>query len=206
MVARQPALFLDRDGVINLDHGYVCRSEDFEFINGIFDLCRTAKRLGYLIVVVTNQAGIGRGYYSEADFAVLTSWMVKQFAAEGILIDAVYYSPFHPEHGIGRYKVEAFCRKPNPGMILQAAEEYGIDLALSVLVGDKISDIEAGRAAGVGQLILYRASAGGERVPGYAVVASDLAEITSLFVTGFFRTKGDGPSEVGPTTHERTCD
>jgi D-glycero-D-manno-heptose 1,7-bisphosphate phosphatase len=155
MVDGRPALFLDRDGVINVDHSYVCNPADFEFIDGIFDLCRRAQQQGYLLIVITNQAGIGRGYYSEADFAALTNWMCERFKAEGATIDGVYFSPFHPQHGIGRYKADAPCRKPRPGMILQAAEEHGIDLARSVLVGDNQTDIDAGVAAGVGRLFLF---------------------------------------------------
>lgn len=152
---RCPALFLDRDGVINVDHSYVCRPQDFEFIDGIFDLCRAAKRLGYWVFVVTNQAGIGRGYYSEQDFHQLTEWMRNVFSAQRAAIDEVYFCPFHPEHGIGDYKRDAFCRKPRPGMILQAMNEYDVDLSRSILVGDKVSDIEAGIAAGVGRNLLY---------------------------------------------------
>jgi D-glycero-D-manno-heptose 1,7-bisphosphate phosphatase len=164
MNSGRPALFLDRDGVINLDHAYVCRREDFEFVQGIFELCLEAKRLGFLIFVVTNQAGIGRGYYTEEEFLELTDWMCSVFAAEGCAIDHVYFCPYHPEHGLGEYKKEARCRKPEPGMILQAAREYGVDLARSVLVGDRETDILAGVAAGVGCNLLY-ASPGGNHRP-----------------------------------------
>jgi len=150
------ALFLDRDGVINIDHAYVSKHEDFEFVDGIFELCREAKRLGFLIFVVTNQAGIGRGYYTEKDFLNLTDWMREVFREEGAPIDKVYFCPTHPEHGIGRYKVESHYRKPGPGMILQAAEEFDVDLAGSVLVGDTESDIAGGLAAKVGFNLLYR--------------------------------------------------
>jgi len=153
---RRPALFLDRDGVINVDHAYVHKPDNFEFVDGVFDLCRHAKRLGYLIFVVTNQAGIGRGYYTEQDFHALTGWMCSRFDAEGASIDKVYFCPFHPEHGIGKYKVDSPFRKPGPGMILQAADEFGVDLVRSVLVGDNETDIRAGMAAGVGRTVLYR--------------------------------------------------
>jgi len=149
------ALFLDRDGVINVDHGYVYRQSDFEFTEGIFDLCRHAKSAGYLIFVVTNQAGIGRGLYTEADFHELTRWMCDVFAQEGCAIDKVYFCPTHPVHGIGPYKVDSLRRKPFPGMILEAAAEFEIDLAGSVLIGDKPSDIEAGRAAGIKHNLLF---------------------------------------------------
>lgn len=151
-----PALFLDRDGVINVDHAYVHRREDFEFIDGIFDLARHACGAGYRLFVVTNQAGIARGYYTEADFHRLTAWMCERFVAENAPIDKVYHCPYHPEHGIGRYKLDSPLRKPRPGMILLAAEEFGVDLARSVLVGDMATDIQAGQAAGVGVNLLFR--------------------------------------------------
>lgn len=154
-LSRRPALFLDRDGVINVDHAYVYKQEDFEFIDGIFDLCRTAKQLGFLIFVVTNQAGIGRGFYTEQDFLKLTDWMCGIFCDEGIVIDKVYFCPSHPEYGVGQYKVDSPYRKPGPGMILQAAQEFDIDMTRSVLVGDKESDIQAAVAAGVGRTFLY---------------------------------------------------
>lgn len=143
------ALFLDRDGVINVDKNYVHKIEDFEFVDGIFELTKYFQDKGYLIIVITNQAGIGRGYYTEKDFHVLNDWMVEQFKKKGINITEVYYCPFHPTHGIGEYKKDSFDRKPNPGMILKAKEKYNIDLDESVLIGDKDSDIQAGENAGV---------------------------------------------------------
>lgn len=150
---RPKALFLDRDGVINVDRNYVHRIEDFEFLPGIFELCAAAAQRGYLLVVVTNQAGIGRGYYTEADFEQVTAWMEGVFRQRGIDIARVYHCPYHPTAGVGEYRRESFDRKPNPGMLLKARDELGLDLAGSVLLGDKDSDIEAGRAAGVGHLI-----------------------------------------------------
>ncbi len=151
----RPALFLDRDGVINIDHAYVHRREDFEFVDGIFDLVRTARERGYLVFVVTNQAGIGRGKYTEADFHTLTEWMSCEFAARGAAIDKVYFCPYHAEHGLGVYKQESPFRKPNPGMILQAAQEFDVNLAASVLLGDMETDLQAGAAAGVGRNLLF---------------------------------------------------
>ncbi|MDG0980804.1 MAG: HAD family hydrolase [Halieaceae bacterium] len=149
------ALFLDRDGVINHDDGYTSRPEDFKFIDGIFDLCRAAKQSGYLLIVVTNQAGIGRGYYTEQDFFVLTAWMCARFEAEGAPITEVFFCPDHPEHGIGSYKKDSFDRKPNPGMLLRAAEKYGISLHDSIIVGDKDSDMQAAERAGVSTRCRY---------------------------------------------------
>lgn len=173
----RPALFLDRDGVINVDRAYVHRAEDFEFIDGIFELCREARLRDYLIFVVTNQAGIARGYYSEVDFLRLTQWMCDQFVAAGALIDKVYYCPFHAEHGVGKYKVDSPLRKPAPGMILQAAREYKVDLSRSVLVGDMDTDIAAGVAAGVGCNLLYRPQVDPRSTPVAAQQVSHLADV-----------------------------
>ncbi len=156
----QPALFLDRDGVINVDYAYVHKQEDFDYIDGIFELCRKAKQLGFLIFVITNQAGVGRGYYTEADFLNLTDWMCDVFRNNGVIIDQVYFCPFHPQKGIGEYKKDSPDRKPRPGMILSAAKKYNVDLARSVLVGNKESDIQAGIAAGVECNLLYRDQVG----------------------------------------------
>lgn len=152
---RKRALFLDRDGVINKDHGYVHRPEDFEFVEGIFELVAAAKRAGYLVVVVTNQSGIGRGYYTEADFHDLMGWVNSRFVEHDGQIDAVYFSPFHPEHGIGDYRRESDCRKPAPGMFLNAQSELNIDMEQSILIGDKPSDMAAGLAAGVGTCLAF---------------------------------------------------
>jgi len=154
-MSRKKALFLDRDGVINVERHYVHKIEDFKFIDGIFDLARAAQEKGYLIIVITNQSGIGRGYYSEAVFHRLTEWMVEQFRARGVTITKVYFSPHHPEHGIGEYRRESQDRKPNPGMILKAAKEFELDLKRSVLVGDQSSDVCAGRAAKMGRIVLF---------------------------------------------------
>jgi D-glycero-D-manno-heptose 1,7-bisphosphate phosphatase len=143
------ALFLDRDGIINEDRGYVIRPTDFLFIDGIFNLCRAAMESDFEIIVVTNQAGIARGFYTERDFVDLTKWMLGRFEKQGVVIQKVYYSPFHPTSGIGEYRKDSFCRKPNPGMILAARDEFGFNLSRSMLLGDKMSDIEAGQRAGV---------------------------------------------------------
>ena len=148
---KKKGLFLDRDGVINVNHGYVHTVEEFQFVDGIFDLTRLALSKGYVICVVTNQAGIARGYYTESDFDELTSWMCGQFKAEGAPIDKVYYSPYHPVHGLGQYKRDDASRKPKPGMLLQAVFELDIDVQASVLIGDNITDIQAGFSAGVGK-------------------------------------------------------
>jgi D-glycero-D-manno-heptose 1,7-bisphosphate phosphatase len=158
---KKPALFLDRDGVINSDHGYVHTPDTFEFIDGIFELVASANRAGYLVVVATNQAGIGRGYYSETQFHTLTDWMKERFAEKGGQINAVYYCPYHPDHGISEYRRESSLRKPSPGMLLQAQRELNIDLSESVLVGDKLSDMYAGKSVGIKYLLLLDADSKG---------------------------------------------
>ena len=154
MMAAQPAVFLDRDGVINQESEYVHRIDDFHFIDGVFDACRQLNKAGFRLIVITNQAGIARGYYTEDEFHRLTKWMLDEFTLHGIKIDDVYYCPHHPVHGVGQYLRQCDCRKPGPEMILRAAREHSLDLPQSILVGDKASDIEAGRAAGVGCCVL----------------------------------------------------
>ena len=147
-------LLLDRDGIVNVDHGYVCRVDDWQFVPGIFDLVRAARARGHAVAIVTNQAGIGRGYYTEQDFHRLTDWMLGEFASAGAPVDRVYFCPYHPEHGQGEYRRESDMRKPGPGMLLLAAQELGLDLSRSTLVGDHESDVLAGVRAGVGRIIL----------------------------------------------------
>ena len=150
------ALFLDKDGVINVDHGYVCSPERTEFIGGIFELCRTSTQHGYLNVVVTNQAGIARGYYSEQAFLDYMDWVRNEFRKYGAQIDAVYYCPHHPVYGLGERRQDCECRKPKPGMLLAAQREWDIELSRSLLLGDSTSDVEAGMAAGVGRCLVVR--------------------------------------------------
>ena len=155
-VAMNKALFLDRDGVINADSGYVYKPEDFIFIDGIFDLCEAAQKQGFLIIVITNQAGIARGYYTEEDFHRINDWMLNEFIKNRIDVAAVYFCPFHPDEGVGEYRKDSFSRKPNPGMLFKARDDFGIDLSCSVLIGDKDSDIEAGYRAGIGRLVFLK--------------------------------------------------
>jgi D-glycero-D-manno-heptose 1,7-bisphosphate phosphatase len=155
MSGGQRAVFLDRDGVINVNYGYVHHTDNFEFIDGIFDVARAAHALGYKLVVCTNQSGIGRGYYSERQFHRLTSWMCNKFLNEGAPIEKVYFSPFHPTEGLGVFKKDDVSRKPRPGMIHQAQGEMNLNLESSILIGDEVSDILAGIAAGVGLNILF---------------------------------------------------
>jgi D-glycero-D-manno-heptose 1,7-bisphosphate phosphatase len=177
------ALFLDRDGVINLDHGYVHTVDRFDFVPGIFDLGRFwAQEIQGPIVVVTNQAGIGRGYFTESDYQDLTRWMCDRFAEEGAAIRRVYHCPYHPTHGIGAYRTDHPWRKPNPGMFLQAAADLDLDLGSCVVIGDKISDICAGAAAGIGLRVLIGAQqlGVGDDVPSHRAVADLAAALVLL--------------------------
>lgn len=153
-VVRRPAAFIDRDGVINAELDYVHRIEDFHVLPGVIDGLRLLHEKGFALVVVTNQAGIGRGLYSEADYQDLTARMKAELGAAGAPLSAIYHCPHHPTAGIGLYRIDCDCRKPRPGMLLQAARELNLDLSQSVLVGDKQSDLEAGRAAGVASCVL----------------------------------------------------
>jgi D-glycero-D-manno-heptose 1,7-bisphosphate phosphatase len=148
------AVFLDRDGVINVDYGYVYRIGDFKFKEGIFSLARKAVNEGYVLIVVTNQAGIARGYYTENDFLKLSDWMCNEFEKNESPISKVYFAPTHPTGGLGKYRKPDNRRKPNPGMILEAAIDFNLDLKSSILIGDKKTDISAGLAAGIGCNIL----------------------------------------------------
>jgi heptosyltransferase I len=150
------AIFLDRDGVINVDHGYVYLPEQFEFIDGVFEACQHFQALGYKIIVVTNQSGIARGYYTQAQFDALNQWMLEQFAHHGVHITAVYHCPHHPNQGVVPYVQECQCRKPKPGMLLRAITEHNIDPAQSIMVGDKAADMMAATAAGVGHKVLVQ--------------------------------------------------
>ncbi len=144
------ALFLDRDGVINIEKNYLYKIEDFEFIDGIFDLCLYYQSLEYSIFVVTNQSGIAREYYTTDNFNSLTTWMVSEFLKNGITISKVYFCPHHPN-----ISGKCSCRKPEPGMLLEAQNEFNLDMKHSVMIGDKERDIQAAINAGVGETYLF---------------------------------------------------
>ena len=148
------ALFLDRDGIINVDHGYVYKKEEFEFVEDIFTVCLDAQNKGYEIFVITNQSGIARGKYTVDQFEQLSLWMVEEFKSKGIVISDVYHCPHHPDKGLGKYLKSCDCRKPEPGMLLLAEKEHNIDLDNSVFIGDKVSDMQAAERAGIENRII----------------------------------------------------
>lgn len=143
------AAFLDRDGVLNVDIDYLYRVEDLVWIDDAVAAVRRLNQRFARVVVVTNQSGVARGLYREDDVRRLHGWMAATLAAQGARIDAFYYCPHHPTAGAGPYTQACDCRKPEPGMLLRAIAEHAIDPAASLLIGDKESDLEAARRAGV---------------------------------------------------------
>lgn len=182
------AVFLDRDGTINVEKAYLHRIEDFEFIPGVPETIRRLNNAGLLVIVVTNQSGVARGYYDEQAVAALHEHIQAQLADCGARIDAFYHCPHHPVEGVGKYRIECDCRKGSPGMLLQAAREHAIDLSSSFIIGDKLADIEAGAAAGCTP-ILVRTGYGSKDEPKVAArfpgtrVCKDLTEA----VEGIFK-------------------
>ena len=150
------AAFLDRDGVINVDYAYVHRRENFHFSPGALEGAAELVRKGYQPVIVTNQSGIGRGKYSIEDFRELSFWLAGVFERHNAPLSAVYFCPHHPTHAFAPYLKDCDCRKPNPGMLFQAAQDLNIDLTQSVLIGDKPSDIQAAKAAGLSEAVLVQ--------------------------------------------------
>ena len=172
------AVFLDRDGVINVDHGYVSTWEQFEFLPGVPDALRALQDAGYLLVVVSNQSGIGRGYYSESDVDLLNQAIAEYLdSSVGVTLSGFYHCPHHPTEAEGEFRRQCDCRKPAPGMIRQAVLDHGIDVKTSLLVGDKDSDIEAGRAAGIARLFKVAPSAQSATPAGDVQLVAGLSEV-----------------------------
>jgi D-glycero-D-manno-heptose 1,7-bisphosphate phosphatase len=149
LLTPRPALFLDRDGVINVDRGYVSRIEDFEWIEGAAEAIAAFNRQGWWVFVVTNQSGVAHGLYTEADMEALHAWMQAELEQLGARIDRIYHCPFHEQGSIKRYKKESYDRKPRPGMLIRAMTDYPVVRERSFLIGDKQADLEAAKAAGV---------------------------------------------------------
>ena len=170
----QKCLFLDRDGIINKDIGYAYKPEHVEFVPGIFELCRFFQQKGYLLIVVTNQSGIARGYYSEEDFTVLNQWLKAAFTAENIHLSDIFHCPHHPD-----ITGPCNCRKPAPGMLLEAIKKYRIDPQFSIMIGDKPSDMEAAMAANIRHRILL-AAAPDTKAPAATALIKALNDIYQL--------------------------
>lgn len=158
----RPAAFLDRDGVLNVDHEYVHRVDQLEWIDGVPEAIRLLNDAGYLIIVVTNQSGVARGYYDEAAIGALHDHMRDRLAAQGARIDAFYYCPHHPDGKVAAFTMQCDCRKPGTGMLEQAARDWRIDRARSFMIGDKDIDIAAATAFGIRSALFNAAT---DRLP-----------------------------------------
>jgi D-glycero-D-manno-heptose 1,7-bisphosphate phosphatase len=178
----KPAVFLDRDGTLNIDKGYVHRVEDWEWIPGAIDAIVALKKAGFLVIVITNQAGIARGYYDETDMNNLHTMINKELKVHGATIDGFYHCPHHPEFGMVR---ECECRKPMPGLIDQAKQDFGIDMVRSWLVGDKASDTQAGMAAGIKSILVETGYGSAERalLAKNDIYVTDIAEASRYIIS-----------------------
>ncbi len=177
MSIKSKAAFIDRDGVINDERNYVHRIEDFVLLPGVIDGLILLQNEGYRLIMVTNQAGIARGYYGQAAMEQLHAHLAAELAERGVTFHAIYFCPHHPQGSIAELAVECDCRKPAPGMLLQAARDFNLDLAASVLIGDKLSDVIAGKRAGVGRTVIVES---GHKFDSDARAAADLSAANLL--------------------------
>jgi D-glycero-D-manno-heptose 1,7-bisphosphate phosphatase len=159
-VTLAPAIFLDRDGTLNEDLGFTHRPADLRLLPRVVEGLQRLAALGFRLVIVTNQSGIARGHFSQADMDEFNDALRARLTEHGIDIAAIYFSPYHPTEGVGCYRRDSDCRKPKPGMLLAAARELGLDLAVSVAIGDKKSDVAAGKAAGCRTILVQTGKAG----------------------------------------------
>lgn len=171
MKGLKPAVFLDRDGTVNVEKGYLYKIEDFEYLDGAVEGLRQLCAWGYSPVIITNQSGIARGYYGEEDFCKLTDWMLSDLEEKGIRIEGVYYCPHHPEGRLEKYTKICKCRKPKTGLFYQAAAELGLDLDKSIAIGDKPRDLAICNETAVKGFLLSDGS-GSEKMGGYLVCKS----------------------------------
>lgn len=167
-------LLLDRDGVINVDHGYVGKIDQFEFLPGIFPFLRNMQDRGFCLAILTNQSGVARGYYTEHDYYLLQSWMLKQFSSQGITIELVLASFEHPNGVISLHTRESYWRKPNPGMLIDAIQRLNLDASRSVFLGDSIRDMDAALRAKIAAPLWLTQKP--EKAPNKVIVVRDFDE------------------------------
>jgi len=176
----QKALFLDRDGVINIDKGYIYKPADVEWVEGIIPVLQAFKKRNFKLIVVTNQSGIGRGYYNEEDFHTLMRWMNQALSKQGVAFDDVFFCPHHPEHAKGDYKRVCDCRKPEPGMLLKAIEKHNIQPKASIMIGDSWRDVLAANTANVGEIFYLSADVSDREKAFMATASSTITAIPTL--------------------------
>ncbi len=186
------AVILDRDGTLNYDAGYTHRIEDFRLFDHVIEGLQLIREMGFRLFLATNQSGIARGYFSEHDMRVFNDHLLHVLKASSITIDGIYFCPYHPTEGIGPWRRDMPCRKPRPGMLLQAARDHHIDLERSYVIGDRKSDILAGRAAGCTTILVLTGAAGADE-PNLVVkpdyVACDLLEAAAMIRTVELKTQ-----------------
>ncbi|MBI5657051.1 MAG: HAD family hydrolase [Geobacter sp.] len=182
--AQRKAVFLDRDGVIIVERNYICRAEDLEFIPRSIDGMKALVESGFELAIVTNQAGIGRGYFTEEDYHTFTDRMLSTLSMHGVRVGSVQFCPHHPTAGIGVYKTDCVCRKPKNGMLTKAAAELGVELKGAWLVGDKTTDIKAGIISGCSTILVKTGYGGSDKEvsapPDYA--ADDLNAAAAIIL------------------------
>jgi len=177
MSTKLKAAFIDRDGVINEERNYVHLIEDFVLLPGIIEGMTMLRDAGYLLIVVTNQAGIAHGYYDQTAMDHLHTHLRTLLLQDDITLDAIYFCPHHPQGRVSELAIECNCRKPAPGMLLQAARDFNLDLNFSVFIGDKLSDVQAGKSAGVGCTVIVES---GHSLEPEARVAADMVVVDLL--------------------------
>lgn len=179
------ALFLDRDGTLVVERGYITAVEDIELLPGVAGAVAAAAAAGWKVFVVTNQGAVAKGLITEDELAEINQRMLMMLGAEGAMLDGIYCCPHHPEGTVPDYAIECSCRKPRPGLLEQAASEHGIDLAASVMVGDTLRDLEAARAAGAGAILVLtgHGAATVREAHGADFVAPTLAEAVAWLAT-----------------------
>jgi D-glycero-D-manno-heptose 1,7-bisphosphate phosphatase len=185
MTGKRRAVFLDRDGTINVERDYLHKIEDFEFIPGVPEAIKRLRAAGFLVIVVSNQSGVARGYFNERVVNQLHRHIQTELSRYGTSIDAFYFCTHHPEKGVGEYRIACDCRKGAPGMLLQAASEHNIDLSESFMVGDKLADIEAGERAGCRSFLVLTGYGASTAVqPGSALIEKfqDLCAVAEVIL------------------------